>query len=264
MLLAIDTCGATGGIALGTVGISTSQKRDSLPSSGSAPEHPDHWFRELAGGTYSELLLATISDVLVEAGVELEQLSTVAVVHGPGSFTGIRIGVSAAKGLAEGLGIPLIAISRLELLARKAPESSGVAILDAGRGDFFAGVYRGGVREREALLNRSELLATIRDAELPVLACEQHVLAAITDLGVKLVSPPTAIEVLEVGAERFQAKGFVDTETLDANYLRRSDAEMLAKIAEHAAAKAARLRGPSDSLPSAAEAASSPRSSRRG
>jgi tRNA threonylcarbamoyladenosine biosynthesis protein TsaB len=225
---------------------------------------PEVWFRELAGRTYSELLLATISDLTAEAGLGLEQLSAVVVVHGPGSFTGIRIGVSAAKGLAEGLGIPLIAISRLELLARKAPEASAIAVLDAGRGDFFAGVYRGGVREREALLNRDELVATIAVAGLPALACEEHVLADMADLGAEMVFPPTAVEVLEVGAERFQAKVFDDTETLDANYLRRSDAEMLAKIAEHAAAKAARSRGLSDSLPSAAEAASSPRSSRRG
>ncbi len=81
------------------------------------------------------------------------ELRGVVVVHGPGSFTGIRIGVSAAKGLAEGLGIPVIALSRLELLARQSPEGSAVAVLDAGRGEFYAGFYREGICETEALID---------------------------------------------------------------------------------------------------------------
>ncbi len=101
MLLAIDSCGAVGGVALGDL-------------SGDRT-----WSREIVGRSYSENLLSTLDEILKEARVGLNDLQAVVVVRGPGSFTGIRIGVSAAKGLAEGLAIPVIGLSRLELLARE-------------------------------------------------------------------------------------------------------------------------------------------------
>jgi tRNA threonylcarbamoyladenosine biosynthesis protein TsaB len=161
--------------------------------------------------------------------------------------------------LAEGLGIPLIAISRLELLARKAPETNAIVALDAGRGDYFAGVYRSGVREREVLLNRHQLAAVIADAGVPVLICEERVRADIADLGgVEMVAAPTAVDVLKLARERFQAQLFDDAETLDGNYLRRSDAEMLAKLAEHTAARMARRNHQLDRLLTAPDAVPSP------
>src|SRR5271156_6487227 len=134
MLLAIDTCGALGGVASGDpiqIEKPRSQERDLGHPHPSRPNllRPHLFFRELVGKTYSELLLSTIAEMLHEASVRVEQLTGVVVVHGPGSFTGIRIGLSAAKGLAEALAIPIIAVSRLELLARKAP-GSAAAVLD--------------------------------------------------------------------------------------------------------------------------------------
>src|SRR5271154_5715591 len=173
MLLAIDTCGAVGGVALrGETQISfpTPAIKDRSPGTPVANlGHPHLWSKELAGKTYSELLLSTIAEMLREAGVRVEQLSGVIVVHGPGSFTGIRIGLSAAKGLAEALAIPIIAVSRLELLARKAPDRSAAAVLDAGRGEFFVGFYRSGAYEAELLLTRESLPKAIADSGLPVL-----------------------------------------------------------------------------------------------
>jgi tRNA threonylcarbamoyladenosine biosynthesis protein TsaB len=215
MLLAIDTCGAMGGVALGGPG--------------------GLWSRELAGKTYSEQLLTTVDGLLREAKVALEDLSGVVVVHGPGSFTGIRVGVSAAKGLAEGLGIPAIALSRLELLARQNPEGSAVAVLDAGRGEFYSGFYRERICETEALLTRDALSQAVAGCGLPVLVCEPQVFSALEDLQTVSVAAPTAVDALRVGGERFQAGLFEDVSSLDANYLRRSESEMLVRIAEHAA-----------------------------
>jgi tRNA threonylcarbamoyladenosine biosynthesis protein TsaB len=214
-LLAIDTCGAVGGVALtGPAGL---------------------WSRELAGKTYSEQLLTTIDGLLREAKVALEDLSGVVVVHGPGSFTGIRVGVSAAKGLAEGLGIPVIALSRLELLARQNPDGSAVAVLDAGRGEFYAGFYRERICETEALLTRDALSQAVVGCGLPVLVCEPQVFSALEEFHPVLVVAPTAVDALRVGGERFEAGLFDDVSSLEANYLRRSESEMLARIAEHAA-----------------------------
>jgi tRNA threonylcarbamoyladenosine biosynthesis protein TsaB len=219
MLLAIDTCGAVGGVALGTV-------------------HSKLWFREMAGRSYSESLLSTVDEILREAEVALGQLSGVVVIRGPGSFTGIRIGVSAAKGLAEGLAIPLIALSRLELLARRSSDGSAVAVLDAGRGEFFAGFYREGVCETEALLTRDALSQAVAGSGLPVLGCEQEVSSALSGLSPTHVSRPTAVDALTLGRERFLAEAFDDVGTVEANYLRRSESEMLARVAGHAARKA--------------------------
>ena len=189
----------------------------------------------MAGKTYSEQLLTTIDGLLREAKVGLEDLSGVVVVHGPGSFTGIRVGVSAAKGLAEGLGIPVIALSRLELLARQNPEGSAVAVLDAGRGEFYAGFYRERICETEALLTRDALSQAVAGCGLPVLVCEPQVFSALEDLQPVLMAAPTAVDALRIGGERFQAGLFDDVSSLEANYLRRSESEMLARIAEHAA-----------------------------
>ncbi len=243
MLLVIDTCGAVGGVGLGEVETAEiSPGRNSSP----CPAQARVFHRELAGKTYSELLLSSIKGVLGDAGIGRQQIEGIVVVHGPGSFTGIRIGVSAAKGLAEGLGVPVLALSRLELLARKAPQADAAAVLDAGRGEFFAGFYRGGVREAELLLTRDLLPGAIAESGLPVTVCEPQVFAALSRLNPELVEAPTVVDAFRVGADRFRAGCFDDMATLDANYLRRSESEMLARIAEHAARRAtARAAAPS-------------------
>ncbi len=236
MLLAIDTCGALGGVALcgrPQVGDPGFRDLDPSTSSGPAPERPGLWSRELVGRPYSELLLSTIADLLREADVALSQIAGIVVVHGPGSFTGIRIGVSAAKGLAEGLAIPVIAVSRLELLACKALGRSAAAVLDAGRGEFYAGFYRDGLCEAELLLTREALAEAVNGSRLPLLVCEEGVFSALGGLNPELVAAPVAADALRVGAERFQAGLFDDISTLDANYLRRSETEMLDRIAKN-------------------------------
>ena len=127
LLLAIDTCGPTGSVALGRI-----PGRD-LEILGQT---------ELAGRTYSATLISAIAELLHAAGFELSNLDGIVVVNGPGSFTGVRVGVSAAKGLAQGAGIPVVAISRLEILSRKSGVPS--AALDAHRGEVFLRLERTG------------------------------------------------------------------------------------------------------------------------
>src|SRR5450631_4042923 len=105
LLLAIDTCGPTGSVALGRLA-----GRD-LEILGQT---------ELEGRSYSSTLVAAVSGLLTGAGVGLRDLRGIVVVNGPGSFTGVRVGLSAVKGLAEGAQVPVVAVSRLEVLSRKA------------------------------------------------------------------------------------------------------------------------------------------------
>jgi tRNA threonylcarbamoyladenosine biosynthesis protein TsaB len=221
-ILILDTCGATGNVALADTALQPAiVARASLP-----------------GRTASERLVVTIRDLAATAATVLQSLDAVAVVSGPGSFTGVRVGLSAAKGLCESLGLPLIAISRLELLALvgagtdvAAAGSIGFALLDAGRGEVYLGVYADGVRLREALVTRQQLLAALDEAAganpVWIVACESAVAQSFAELRPRLVAEPTAEDALALVLPRIEAGDFDDAATLDANYLRRIDAEIL-------------------------------------
>ncbi len=86
-------------------------------------------------------LTSAIDELLADAGVTRAELSAVGVGEGPGSFTGLRVGIAAAQGLACGLGIPCVGVSTIEVVAHNAPsEERRVAVLiDAGRGEVFLG-----------------------------------------------------------------------------------------------------------------------------
>ncbi len=148
-------------------------------------------------------------------------------MNGPGSFTGVRVGVSAAKGLAQGAEIPVVALSRLEVLARKSGVPS--AALDAHRGEVYLRLERTGSRASRAS-GRSR--GTRRDPALParVAVCDE---AAATVLArvwpqTQLVHtpPPLASDALRPGEARLVAGAAVDLALLDGHYLRRSDAEI--------------------------------------
>lgn len=99
------------------------------------------------GKGHAEQLMAVIADAMGRAGVAFPELGGVAVSIGPGSFTGVRVGVSAARGLAMALKIPAIGVTTLEVLAAEARQRFGavkvMSALDAGRGEINAAVYDG-------------------------------------------------------------------------------------------------------------------------
>ena len=95
--------------------------------------------------SHSQKLSLLIQDVMDEAGAKYSELMAVAVSKGPGSYTGLRIGVSTAKGFAYGLDIPLISIETLRILEkgakRKFPESGVAAMIDARRMEVYCEIY---------------------------------------------------------------------------------------------------------------------------
>jgi len=160
----------------------------------------------------------------------------VIVVHGPGSFTGVRVGVSAAKGFSEAAGVPLIAVSRLALLASASGLPHVLAAVDAGRGEYYVGEYQNGQNLGEVLLSEEETVAVAKRPGAGVLVCDESVAgdasaassacAALAVCGPVYVQPADAAEALRFALGRFSAGKFDDVETLQANYLRRSDAEV--------------------------------------
>ncbi|WP_353086899.1 tRNA (adenosine(37)-N6)-threonylcarbamoyltransferase complex dimerization subunit type 1 TsaB [Flavobacterium sp.] len=95
------------------------------------------------GYTHAEKLHVFIEEVLQEAGVLASELDAVAVSKGPGSYTGLRIGVSAAKGLCYALQIPLISVSTLQILAHATPVNEGyiIPLIDARRMEVYTAVF---------------------------------------------------------------------------------------------------------------------------
>ena len=225
-MLLIDTCGAEGSLALA--------------------ERGDAWrimaAERLPGRSASELLLPAIRSALAQAGWRIAQLAAVAVVHGPGSFTGLRVGGSAAKGLAEGGDVPLLAISRLEVLADAEVARNGRAhaLLDAGRQEVYHGDFGPGSVQREELTTVATMLEAIRTKPGEfgaVLVCEAKLQAAFYGRGVHCVREPTAADALRIAAERLEARIFADPATLDGNYLRRTETEIRERVEAHERAR---------------------------
>jgi tRNA threonylcarbamoyladenosine biosynthesis protein TsaB len=102
-------------------------------------------YKELGGAyTHAENLTVFIQDVCREANLDLKMIKAVAVSKGPGSYTGLRIGISTAKGLCYALGIPLIGIPTLQALANVVKPASGVLrcpLLDARRMEVYCAIY---------------------------------------------------------------------------------------------------------------------------
>jgi len=102
----------------------------------------------------AERLLPLIAELLLEAGWARGSLERIGVSVGPGSFTGLRVGIACAQGLSLGLGVPLVGVSSLRAMARAVPSDlPGVrcAVLDARRAEVFAAAYDPGPRAAEHL-----------------------------------------------------------------------------------------------------------------
>ena len=100
---------------------------------------------EIAPRRHTELVLPMADALLAEAGIGRHALDAIAVGRGPGAFTGVRLGVSLAQGMALALDLPVITISSLAALALEAPEDDDAAILaviDARMGEIYAACYR--------------------------------------------------------------------------------------------------------------------------
>ena len=220
MLLSLNTCGNKASVALGMAGTKDVKILATA---------------ELAVRTYSARLIPEIAALLQKQQATMSDIEAIVVVSGPGSFTGIRVGLSTAKGLSDGAGIPLIAVSRLGLLANASGLPHVLAAVDAGRGDYYVGEYRNGTSLGETLMTAEQTLTAAQQPGAGVLVCDESrageasasACSALATCGPIYVQPPDAAEALRFAMSRFHARDFDDPETLDANYLRRSDAEVL-------------------------------------
>ena len=208
MILAIDTSHESGSIALAS---------------------PDGTLIEEmaldAPGGFAQVLFGAIGDLLARHAAPVAALTKLAVAGGPGTFTGVRVGLAAAKGIAEGAGIGVVTVSNLAAIAAYGRGPVRAAFSDARRSEVYGAVFDGElgvvVPERvqpiavwiDSLPPAAELIATTFDAFD----------AALGDRVRTLAPRALAASIARIAAGRLSS----DPAAVDANYVRRSDAEML-------------------------------------
>ncbi|HEY1657302.1 MAG TPA: tRNA (adenosine(37)-N6)-threonylcarbamoyltransferase complex dimerization subunit type 1 TsaB [Candidatus Sulfotelmatobacter sp.] len=225
LILAIDTSGKNGSIALARAGDNSGDDSD-IEVLETVP---------LTGGTFSAQLIPQISALL--AGQEFDRfaIGAFAVASGPGSFTGLRVGLAAVQALAEITERPIAPVSLLEVCAFiSGAQGTIMAALDAGRGDIYVGEYelpaKPGVTPREYLLSGNEFRS--QSAGWQVVTPDSTIAASARAAGasVTTIPPISAAAVAQLGWRRFRMGKTVTPDKLEANYIRRTDAEMLEKI----------------------------------
>jgi len=227
ILLAIDTSGRDGSIALARKAGDANAAGAALPSVEVLDLVP------LEGGTFSAQLVPQIAALLQKHGLTKKHIDGFAVASGPGSFTGLRVGLAAVKGLAEILAKPVVAVSRLEVVARSGKHQGKViSALDGGRSDVYLGEYDLSERASltvERLVSREEFLSTARETK--VVTPERVLVEAANSAGLSVeeVAPPNSTAIARIGFEKIMRRETISPEDLDANYIRRSDAEIFAK-----------------------------------
>jgi len=220
LLLATDTSGQHGSIALAECG-----PGDECRTLEVVP---------LTGGTFSAQLVPQIAALLEKHGFTKRDIGAFAVASGPGSFTGLRVGLAAIKALAEVLQKPIAAVSLLEAVADSS-ESRGriLAALDAGRNEVYVGEFDiGGSETRlvsEKLMKREECFQSAQDSTMVTPDQNLAQAARLLGLGLEEVEYPGSDAIARLGWRRIQAGQTVSPEELEANYIRRSDAEIFAR-----------------------------------
>jgi tRNA threonylcarbamoyladenosine biosynthesis protein TsaB len=194
-LLLIDTCGETAGVALGL-------GEEILAS------------EDLSRGSASAESISAVRRLLSKSGWTLQDLDAVGVVRGPGSFTGIRAGLAVAKGFCIAVGLPLAAVSRLEVLADAASLQQGFAVLDAGRGELYVREISTG---REWLSSTSYFNAESKQ----VVVAEQSVAERLAGCSI-ILRPLHVGDALSAVLRKLQEVPS-DVALTDANYVREPD-----------------------------------------
>ncbi len=210
MILALDTTSEFGSVAIRADGETTAELSIHAPDG------------------FAHLIFQAVEQVLHQAGVRLEKIDCFAAASGPGSFTGVRVGLSAVKGLAEAMGKPAVGVSNLKALASFGNLPLRAVILDARRGEVYAAVYNS---ELEPVVPEAVLKLPAWLDNLPALEY-QFITGGVSLDGTRFAAMPrlepprTLAAAVAYCAER---SAWVDPATLDANYVRRSDAELFWK-----------------------------------
>jgi tRNA threonylcarbamoyladenosine biosynthesis protein TsaB len=186
--------------------------------------------KELAeeGYSHAEFLHVFIEAIIKEAGIAFADLKAIAVSQGPGSYTGLRIGVSAAKGLCYALGIPLIAIDTMQTLAQQVQQVEGyiVPMIDARRMEVYSAIFTSNyeaVRETQAEVITENSFAAIKETIYFIGDCNEKcktVLSAPNFVFLEGIQYPSAKEMSALSFDKYQKSDTVDVAYFEPFYLK--------------------------------------------
>jgi len=243
LILSIDTSGRAGSLSLGADTVASGDDASS--------ECALLGTVALEAGEMEATILLKLESLLKDHGRTKRQLTGVVVVCGPGSFTGLRVGIACAKALVEALQIPLVAVTTLEAMAEAAEAAIGCrlqaagkdnqpsaneilpkayslkpsacvgAVMDAGRGEFFVAVFENGKEINEGMYSEE-------DVKLMLARFQCHAVGVMDDKS-RLVAGALAVLVEEslsrsaarMGWKRIMDGDVDDVETMDAHYVRK-------------------------------------------
>jgi len=186
---------------------------------------------------FGHVLFKRISILLANHGLKPESIDCFAAASGPGSFTGVRVGLACVKGLAEALGKPALAVSNLRALAWFGSAPLRATVLDARRGEIYGAVYdaAGALVEPEVVAKFPAWLASLPEGAMEFVSTDftpfQAALAGTRFEGAGIVTAPRAMAgaIARIALSAWRNGETADPAALDANYVRRSDAELFWK-----------------------------------
>jgi tRNA threonylcarbamoyladenosine biosynthesis protein TsaB len=217
LILAVDTSGKNGSLALARFNDGAEQILQLVP---------------IEGGTFSAQLIPQITHLLRKSGLSKQDIDGFAVVSGPGSFTGLRVGLAVIKGLAEVLQKPIAAVSLLEAIARGEAQidCKVIAALDAGRGEVYVGRFEFQGNSLRSAQEEVRTLASVAEEVdgYRIVTPDSKLADAFTraNLKIRVSAQPRADVVARLGYEQMRLGNTLSPESLDASYIRSSGAEM--------------------------------------
>lgn len=186
---------------------------------------------------FAQVLFDRIAGLLLRHGLRPADVNCYASATGPGSFTGVRVGLTAAKGLAEANGRLLVGVSNLRALAALGTAPLRAPLLDARRGEVYAAVYDDALEavQPETVGKFPDWLQQLPAGEIEFISPDLS--PFLPALQLRQSAPPRVTEghralaaaIGRIAWREFQAGRAQDPAAVDANYVRRSDAELLWK-----------------------------------
>ena len=186
---------------------------------------------------FGHVLYGNLARLLERHGRRIEGVTCFAAASGPGSFTGVRVGLACVKGLAEATGRKVVAVSNLEAMARFGSSPLRAVVLDARRGEVYGAVYSadGNALGDETVMRFPVWLETLPAGEIEFIATDfapfSAALAGTRFENAKITTAPRALAAAigRIALGRCRAGRAQDPAEIDANYVRRPDAELLWK-----------------------------------
>ena len=179
---------------------------------------------------FGHILFEHLGHLLGRHGAGVDEMDCFAAASGPGSFTGVRIGLSAVKGLAEAAGKKVVAVSNLRALALFGSARLRAVVMDARRGEIYGAVYndRLDAVEAEAVMTFPAWLQALPSGGFEFVSSDFSPFRAFVNPSIPVVTAPRALAsaVGRIAWREFRSGRAMDAAMIDANYVRRSDAEL--------------------------------------